>query len=335
VRVIVAVAAFLALIVLLALVAWFNVGQQQGADLVEHTLRVENGLDRILLSVADAETGQRGFLLTGDESYLSPFPRASSKIDLEIRHLNELVSDSPSQLQRLANVKSLVGEKFDELNDTIALYRGGNPHEARQLVLGGTGKTVMDALRAEIAAMKRAEAALLRIREDALDRVGYALSAALLVGAVFAFALAVWVAGRQRRQIAVVVASEQGLRDANRRLVDEAAHRQRVRRSCARARRWRRSASLPAAWPVPPATPAFTRAKASWRWMSRRSLSRSMRWLSLPGSAISSLSSRSRLVSVSIRARAWRIAGSMWLEAVSPPRVMPKLPCRPWVTHSW
>jgi CHASE3 domain sensor protein len=67
------VAAFLTLIVLLALVAWFNVGQRQGADLVGHTLRVENSLDLILLSAEDAETGQRGFLLTGDESYLAPF----------------------------------------------------------------------------------------------------------------------------------------------------------------------------------------------------------------------------------------------------------------------
>ena len=77
--------------------AWFNVGQRQGADLVGHTLRVENSLDQILLSVADAETGQRGYLLTGDETYLAPFHQASSQIDSELQHLNELISDSPSQ----------------------------------------------------------------------------------------------------------------------------------------------------------------------------------------------------------------------------------------------
>ena len=222
------VAAFLALIVLLALVAWFNVGQRQGADLVDHTLRVENSLDLILLSVEDAETGQRGFLLTGDENYLAPFQQASSKIDSELQHLNDLVSDSPSQLQRLAKVKSLAGEKFAELDRTLALYRGGNAEAARQLVLNGTGKTIMDALRAEIAAMNQSEARLLQAREGALDRVGYALWTALLVGAGVAFALAVLVANRQRRQVAAVVASERELRDANRRLLDEAVQRQRA-----------------------------------------------------------------------------------------------------------
>ena len=131
-------------------------------------------------------------------------------------------------MRRLAKVKSLTAEKFAELDRTIALYRSGNVEAARQLVLGGTGKTTMDALRAEIAAMNQSEARLLQAREDALDRTGYFLWAALLVGAGFAFALAVWVAGRQRRQIAAVVASEHGLRDANRRLLDEAAQRQRV-----------------------------------------------------------------------------------------------------------
>ncbi len=125
-------------------------------------------------------------------------------------------------------MKSLTAEKFAELDRTIALYRGGNVEVARQLVLSGAGKTTMDDLRAEIAAMNQSEARLLQVRESALDRTGYALWAALLVGAALAFALAVWVAGRQRRQMAAVVASEHGLRDANRRLLDEAAQRQRV-----------------------------------------------------------------------------------------------------------
>ncbi|MFI5029281.1 MAG: CHASE3 domain-containing protein [Reyranellales bacterium] len=222
------VAAFLVLIVLLGLVAWFNLGQRQGADLVGHTLRVENGLDHVMLSIEDAETGQRGFLLTGDENYLAPFRQASSKIDSELQHLNGLVSDSPAQLQRLAKVKTLTTEKFAELDHTIALYRNGNTERASQLVVGGTGKVHMESLRAEIAGMNRAEEALLQVREKSLDRVGHALWAALVVGAGLAFALAVWVARRQRRQIAVAVASERNLRDANRRLRDAAAQQQRI-----------------------------------------------------------------------------------------------------------
>jgi signal transduction histidine kinase/CheY-like chemotaxis protein len=222
------VAAFLTLIVLLALVAWFNVGQRQGADLVGHTLRVENSLDLILLSAEDAETGQRGFLLTSDENYLAPYRQASSKIDSELQHLSNLVSDSPSQVQRLAKVRSLAAEKFAELERTLGLYRGGHPEAARELVLSGAGKTIMDSLRAEIAAMNQSEARLLESREATLDRIGYALWAALLVGAGVAFALAVLVANRQRRQVAAVVASERQLRDANRRLLDEAMQRQRA-----------------------------------------------------------------------------------------------------------
>jgi signal transduction histidine kinase/CheY-like chemotaxis protein len=125
-------------------------------------------------------------------------------------------------------VKALAAEKFAELERTLALYRGGHPEAARELVLSGTGKAIMDALRAEIAAMNQSEARLLQSREATLDRIGYALWAALLVGAGVAFALALFVAHRQRRQVAAVVASERQLRDANRRLLDEAMQRQRA-----------------------------------------------------------------------------------------------------------
>jgi CHASE3 domain sensor protein len=67
-------------------------------------------------------------------------------------------------LQRLAEVKSLTAEKFVELDQTIALYRTGNTEGARQIVLAGTGKVIMESLRSEIAAMNQAEEALLQVR---------------------------------------------------------------------------------------------------------------------------------------------------------------------------
>jgi signal transduction histidine kinase len=222
------VGAFSVLSVLLAVVAWFNLGQRQSADLIVHTLQIESSLNRVLLHLEDAETGQRGFLLTSDENYLAPFSSATARIDAELQHLSGLVADNPVQRQRLSSLTALIQEKLAELNRTIALARNGNGEAARAMVLEGTGKGLMDALRARIGEMNAAERSLLSAREASLIRTSNIVWVVLLVGLGFVVGLAVWVTTRQQRQLTAMVHSREELVDANRRLTQEAERRERI-----------------------------------------------------------------------------------------------------------
>jgi len=80
--------------------------------LVEHDLEVLQNAQKLQKLVVDAETGQRGFIITGDESFLEPYKDGIQNFSILIRIEKELVSDNPSQVQRLENIKVL----FDEWN---------------------------------------------------------------------------------------------------------------------------------------------------------------------------------------------------------------------------
>src|SRR5580658_7493694 len=88
---------------------------------VERIVQVQN----VLSSVKDAETGQRGFLLTGDEAYLEPFTSAKAAIDGELSLIRVLSANNPEQRLRLDELQGLISAKMNELLGTIALKRAG------------------------------------------------------------------------------------------------------------------------------------------------------------------------------------------------------------------
>jgi len=132
---------------------------------VTHTYEVLIKLEVLLSLLKDAETGQRGFLLTTDEKYLDPFDGAEGRIDPTIKALTELTSDNPNQQRRLEELGPKVTTKMAELRKTIELHRGPNGSEAAlALVRTNQGKTVMEDIRRVVAEMDREERDLLRQR---------------------------------------------------------------------------------------------------------------------------------------------------------------------------
>ena len=127
-----------------ALSAFFIYGSLQtrraAADRVSHTLEVLRQAETVLSSLKDAETGQRGFLLTGEERYLEPYILARSELASQIKALRTLVSDNPLQLQRADMLDQLGASILEEIEQTIASRRGGDadaalrarPHRPRQ-----------------------------------------------------------------------------------------------------------------------------------------------------------------------------------------------------------
>src|ERR1017187_2787215 len=90
---------------------------------VAHTHVVLEHLASVLSLLKDAETGQRGYIITGDESFLGPYQAAGTAIVTTVNELRELTSDNPSQQKRIVQAEPLIAAKLSELKPTIEMRR--------------------------------------------------------------------------------------------------------------------------------------------------------------------------------------------------------------------
>ena len=136
-----------------------------GTTASAHSRDVQNAIDEVLRTVVDAETGQRGYLLSGHDSYLAPYQAATGIVDERIANLQQLVADSPEQSARVVAMKSLVARKFAELRQTLDLAGQSHRDEALAVVASDQGMLIMHDIRESAEAMRRAEFALQQQRD--------------------------------------------------------------------------------------------------------------------------------------------------------------------------
>jgi len=161
----------------------------ESAGWVKHTYQVTSLLDKNLLLLDDAETSQRGFLLTGREEYLEPFISASPRIGENLDDLLILVRDNPAQVARVGQLKDLANQKLRELNQTITLKKSGKSEEALNLVISNKGKSIMDNIRGAQREMATVEQNLLAEREQSLVNAQTSQGRSTLVGGLITAAL--------------------------------------------------------------------------------------------------------------------------------------------------
>ncbi len=160
----------LVLIVLLAMTSLTTVQFNTAAKWVSHTHDVQDNLSRMLSVLQDAETGQRGYLLTGNASYLKPYNAAVESYQSVKSQLRDLTANDPFQQARIDALEVHIVEKLDELAETISLYDAGRQADALSLVKTDQGKLSMDAIRGIMAEMYETEEALLEVRLAELER---------------------------------------------------------------------------------------------------------------------------------------------------------------------
>src|SRR3954466_9269508 len=155
---------------------------------VSHTLEVQRELATVEARMSEAESGQRGYLLTGQPGFLTPYTAATSDVRSRVAYLRRVLSDNPAQLRRLAVIESLSNSKLAEFDSTIKLERSGQRDQALASVRNGHSDSVMTTLRSTIQAMNFDEASLLRERQRELvtdlrqaDMVSVGLAAALFL----------------------------------------------------------------------------------------------------------------------------------------------------------
>ena len=129
--------------------------------MMDHTHEVLEALERVVSQLDDAETAQRGFVITGEPRYLEPYHTGVVGVELAVPDVRRLTSDDPSQQRRLDVIESLIQRKLDELSQTIDLRRNTGFESAREIVLTDAEKRTMDDVRAVITEMKQEEIRLL------------------------------------------------------------------------------------------------------------------------------------------------------------------------------
>ena len=160
------------------LISYFNLHSLRANNArIVHTHEVIVTLDRLLSSMQDAETGQRGFILTGDERYLDPYQAALAEVPQRITEITDLTRDNLNQQRRLPRLKQHVEAKLAELKATIDTRRSQGLEPALALVDSDRGKTEMDALRSELGEMTQEES---RLRAQRLADMDNAYDTALI-----------------------------------------------------------------------------------------------------------------------------------------------------------
>ncbi len=142
----------------------------EGAALVQRTLTTIQGLDDLLSDYKDAETGQRGYLLTQTEAYLEPYERATTAIDDKLAKLRAELTDDQKEADALEVLRHAGQQKLAELKQTIDLSRAGRRDQALEIVTTDRGKRYMDDLRAGIAEMREVEKVRLATRTSEWER---------------------------------------------------------------------------------------------------------------------------------------------------------------------
>ncbi len=156
---------------------------RENTEAIVHSHEVIVTLDELLSNTQDAETGQRGFLLTNNERYLDPYNAALDTIPAKIQEIGELTSDNPAQVRRLPVLKQHVDAKLAELKQTIDLRRTQGLEAALAVVNSDRGKVAMDAVRGQLSAMSREEAVLRAKRVEEMNNAyGTALLSSVLAG---------------------------------------------------------------------------------------------------------------------------------------------------------
>jgi PAS domain S-box-containing protein len=118
------------------------------SDEIVRSKELELSFERLLSSLRDAETGQRGYIVTGSEAYLFPYDNALREIDGRLRTVEARMEARNGPDEQMEAVRGLVKLKLDELARTIELYRSGDRDEAIALVRSNEGQNVMTAIRA-------------------------------------------------------------------------------------------------------------------------------------------------------------------------------------------
>ena len=166
-----------------AIVSAYNVHRlRQDSAGVDHTHQVIATLEAIIESVRDAESGQRGYLITGDPTYVDPYRGAADTTKDFVDRVQALTADNPQQQARIPQLRERIKARLDTLFANVKLREEQGFDAARDSIATNVGKTQMDALRETLDEMQNAERSLLIQRSAQTTQMYYTTIASIVLG---------------------------------------------------------------------------------------------------------------------------------------------------------
>ncbi len=197
----------------LAVAIWLTIGsllyrntseQAQEARWVSHTYAALARIQELLLRLTEAETGRRGFIMSGQARFLGHYSNAVERATLAFDQLRALTEDNPRQQKTCDALQPLMQQRFAVYAESIALQSKPEKDAGAQLRLTESGQAIMEDIRRLIGEMDAAERALLQRRRDAsesrLRQTQQTALAGFFAGSIMLGAVFVLLAGENRRR---------------------------------------------------------------------------------------------------------------------------------------
>jgi methyl-accepting chemotaxis protein len=177
-------------LVMIGVVAYLSTtGFIRNTDWVVHSHDVLATQDDVLSSLINAQTGQRGYLLTGEVAYLEPYTSALTTIDNDMKHLRMLTVDNAAQQRRLDLLEPLIDAIRGGMRDSVNLRRSKGSETAGESMRIASGKKTMDDIRKVMSEFKADETRLLQLRNNELHASSRTTLATILFGIPLAIIL--------------------------------------------------------------------------------------------------------------------------------------------------
>ncbi|TPN42877.1 response regulator [Mesorhizobium sp. B1-1-9] len=202
--------------------------QRANRAAARETIEYQELLSGLLSMAQDAESGQRGYLLTGEKSYLEPYRKAVDAIPGQLSRIDAMTASDDQIVQQINHIKDALSQKQAEQARTIALYDKGDAAAALQLVRSGQGKAAMDEIRASMDTIRRISAADIAARDEQTDRVEAWLRIGSLAALLAIFVLGVYTVRESRRRFRDVVIGQEELMRKNIELGNEIQTREKA-----------------------------------------------------------------------------------------------------------
>lgn len=179
-------------VLLVGVTGYFSISRLIEADQkVSTTHQVRRELNELQARLTDAETGQRGYVITGDERFLAPYLAGLEQIGQLTGRLRVLMVGSPERLSALDRIDVNIEAKLAELKQTVEMRRDAGFDPAAKVVSGGAGKKIMDEIRVMIADMDREEQAQLVTRVATAEYMAWRAKIVVLGGSALGVLAAV------------------------------------------------------------------------------------------------------------------------------------------------
>ncbi|HEX2056066.1 MAG TPA: CHASE3 domain-containing protein [Nitrospiraceae bacterium] len=153
-------------------------------------------LESMLTSLMKAETGQRGYILTGADEFLFPYRASMEATRGHLRRLIDLTQDNAVQQYHISRLVRQIDERIDQLAEPIVARHVDGIHAAGNVVLANHDKRTMDSINRTVAEMREAESRVLQSRSEdstvwAITAGAFSVVLVLLMFVVFGFSFVV------------------------------------------------------------------------------------------------------------------------------------------------